>query len=252
MLFSYGTITKNTPATITLSKSDLFALVTDSYFSIPANVKSLIAVYESDSSDEKEVLTFDLSQATPTATFLISEKARGSFLLQDLILNDHDNGSFVIKRSDLPQSVITQNGTIVSGGVTSYSFQIVQPIIDHFNAVTNDRRYDLIQRIVLATTDGQPPRTDSSGNNLNLILANSYVLSQNGTRVNATSVSGSGVPLTLSASQIYTPNNNDFSYRVDFDQFSIIIFKDLFRVYSQGGTYNYYDSVPMRIGITLL
>ena len=108
MLLTIPSVTKGTAATISLSKSELFqlaAVTADSYFSVQENVAVAIFEFDSDPGNQKEVLRFDLSQATPTASFLVSESARDSFLLERVVLVDFDGGILVIERSQLPSGL---------------------------------------------------------------------------------------------------------------------------------------------------
>jgi hypothetical protein len=105
MLLTIPYAIKGASTTITLSKSDLFALAlvqADSYFSNAAHVRRAFFVYESSPGNQKEILKFDLSQSTPATSLLVSEHARDVFLLAKIILEDFDGGSLVINRSDLP------------------------------------------------------------------------------------------------------------------------------------------------------
>lgn len=100
-----ASISKGASQTITLDKSALFSLAAisaDSFFSIQTNVKRVIVEYNSDPSNQREYLIFDLSQESPTAIFEVSSRARSSFLLERIVLEDFDEGTFVVERSDLP------------------------------------------------------------------------------------------------------------------------------------------------------
>lgn len=98
-------LSKATAYTITLSKTDLFALSaisTDAYFSVQANVAKCIMEYNSDPGNQKDILTFDLSQATPSATFQVSTRARTTFLLERIVLTDYDGGTLILTGSQIP------------------------------------------------------------------------------------------------------------------------------------------------------
>lgn len=100
-----ASISKGSAQTVTLDKSALFALAAvsaDAFFSDESNVKRCIVEYNSNPGDQKEYLVFDLSQASPTAIFQVSTHARGSFLLERLVLEDFDEGTLVVDRADLP------------------------------------------------------------------------------------------------------------------------------------------------------
>lgn len=107
-LLTIPSITKGNSATISLNKATLFSLssvLADPYFSIQANVKKCVVEYNSNPGNEREVLEFDLSQSSPSVSFLISNKARDSFLLERVILEDFDNGTLIIERASLPSGL---------------------------------------------------------------------------------------------------------------------------------------------------
>lgn len=100
-----ASIAKNTQQSVSLDKAALFALASvaaNSFFAEPGNVKRAIVEYNSNPGNQKEYLIFDISQESPTAIFKVSEHARSSFLLERVVLEDFDEGSLVIERSDLP------------------------------------------------------------------------------------------------------------------------------------------------------
>jgi hypothetical protein len=113
-LLTIPSIVKGVSAAITLDKPTLFSLssvLADPYFSVQANVKKCIVEYNSDPANEREVLEFDLSQTSPSANFFVSVKARNSFLLERIILEDFDNGTLVIERAALPSGLdVTLSG----------------------------------------------------------------------------------------------------------------------------------------------
>lgn len=107
-LLTIPSLTKGTAATITLDKSTLFALAAvsgDAYFSDQTKVRSCIIEYNSDPGNQRHVLNFDLAQASPSASFLASDRARDDFLLERLVLVDHDGGTLVLERSSLPSGL---------------------------------------------------------------------------------------------------------------------------------------------------
>lgn len=98
-------LAKASAHTISLNKSDLFALSAisgDAYFSVQANVARCIMEYNSDPGNQREILTFDLSQASPTASFLVSARARSSFLLERIVLEDFDGGTLILTGAQIP------------------------------------------------------------------------------------------------------------------------------------------------------
>lgn len=100
-----ASISKGASQVVTLDKSAVFALAavsSDAFFSVQSNVKRVIVEYNSDPGNQKELLVFDMSQETPTANFLVSLRARSSFLLEKIVLEDFDEGTLAIERADLP------------------------------------------------------------------------------------------------------------------------------------------------------
>lgn len=99
-----NSIQKNVSAEFTLNKlelSQLSSVSEDSYFSNTDNWKKVIVYYKSSVGKQKEVLIFDATTSSPTANFLISEKSRGNFQIQRILIKDFDNGTFTIPRSAL-------------------------------------------------------------------------------------------------------------------------------------------------------
>lgn len=125
-MLTYGAISKGVPTTVTLSKSDLFSIVSplDAYFAVQENVKDAIFVYESNQGNQKEMLKFHLNQETPTATFLVSEKSRSIFVLKMIVLIDFDDGYLTILRSQLSAGVLSSIGSITVG--EELNFQIFE------------------------------------------------------------------------------------------------------------------------------
>jgi hypothetical protein len=113
-LLNIPSISKGIAASVTLDKPTLFSLssvLADPYFSIQANVKKCVVEYNSEPANQREILEFDLSQLSPSASFLVSDKARSSFSLERIILEDFDNGTLIIERASLPSGLdITVSG----------------------------------------------------------------------------------------------------------------------------------------------
>lgn len=95
-----ATMNKGEEYTLTLSKTDLFALpevAADAYFSAEANVAYCVIEYNSDPGNQKQILKFDLSEVEPTAKFKTTATARDSFLLKKIILVDNDSGTMSLQ-----------------------------------------------------------------------------------------------------------------------------------------------------------
>ena len=102
-----STIEKNSPAIFTLNKSDLAqitSVLNNPYFSIQNNWKNVIICYKSSIGNQKELLRFDATLSSPTASFLVSDKARDIFQVQKIIIQDFDGGSTVVNASELNSS----------------------------------------------------------------------------------------------------------------------------------------------------
>jgi len=114
-----GTVEREVAATITLDKTDLFALSPisgDAYFSDPANCSKVLIEWNSNPGNQKEIGFFDLSLASPSHPFLVSDVARSSFLVERLILVDFDSGELVLSRSQLDAAIV--------GGVSQFDITI--------------------------------------------------------------------------------------------------------------------------------
>lgn len=84
-----------------LSKASLAALpvvAADLYFSNTANWNKVVVYYKSAVGNQKEIVEFDATQASPAADFLVSDKARDNFEVQKIVIQDFDNGNFQILR----------------------------------------------------------------------------------------------------------------------------------------------------------
>jgi len=99
-----GSIQKNVSASITLNKSVLAVnsiVAADTYFSDSTNWNQVIINYKSPIGHQKESLIFDASLASPSASFLVSLKARDTFEVQDIIITDFDGGFLKVERANL-------------------------------------------------------------------------------------------------------------------------------------------------------
>lgn len=98
-------VTKGTPSEFTLNKTDLAELTAvsgDAYYSDSANWKTVVMSFKSSLSNQTEILTFDATEASPTANFSVSNFARGNFLVTGIKIFDFDHGFFSVQRADLP------------------------------------------------------------------------------------------------------------------------------------------------------
>jgi hypothetical protein len=99
-----GSITKGTPATFTLNKSELLAVASvqaDAYFSNSSNWNRVSVIYNSNPGSQYEIVEFNATGASPTGVFSVSDKARDIFEVQSVIIIDFDGGIFTVPRSEL-------------------------------------------------------------------------------------------------------------------------------------------------------
>ena len=97
-------VEKNSPATFTLSKSELVALSVvqeNEYFSDTANWSKVILNYKSSDRNQFHIVTFDATQESPTGVFFASEKASDVFEIISINIVDFDNGIFRIAPTEL-------------------------------------------------------------------------------------------------------------------------------------------------------
>jgi hypothetical protein len=107
-LLTIPSITKGTPALITLDKTILMTLLSeagDAYYSNASHIKSAIVQYRSDSGNQIKNMQFDLSESSPSAYFYTSTVAKDIFELQKIIVTDFDGGSIQIPKSSLPSGL---------------------------------------------------------------------------------------------------------------------------------------------------
>lgn len=98
------TLTKGTSMSFSLDKSELSQLnevSSNTYYSDMQNWKSVFVKYKSSGGNQYEVVKFDASQATPTGSFSVSEKALDLFEVQTIQIIDFDGGILTIGRGSL-------------------------------------------------------------------------------------------------------------------------------------------------------
>jgi hypothetical protein len=102
-----GVVTRNSPATFTLNKTELASIssvASDPYFTNIANWKKVKLFYMSSTSNQMETVIFDATQASPQSDFLVSDKSIGNFLIQKITIEDFDRGYHIVKRDELVTS----------------------------------------------------------------------------------------------------------------------------------------------------
>jgi uncharacterized delta-60 repeat protein len=97
-------VSKGVPAVFTLDKTELAAhplVLADPYFSNLTNWNRVRLVYISTIGSQSELLDFNATLSSPTATFLVTADSRDDFIVEKLVITDFDGGSLQIPRSSL-------------------------------------------------------------------------------------------------------------------------------------------------------
>jgi hypothetical protein len=183
-------VSKGSVSTVSLSKNELFNLFSDDYFSIQSNVKTARVVYVSSSGNQKEILTFDLSEETPQTEIEVSVHARDGFLLNFIILEDFDGGTLTIMRSQLSSSALSEVGAIsfLTAPASAATFNFLPEVVASLSSSQS------ISSIVLVTNDGNPPTTGPDAVTMNLVYEECYIELQNGARFFGSYSNGSASP----------------------------------------------------------
>jgi hypothetical protein len=94
---------KGTEQQYSLSTTELFALVSDSYFTNQNNLRVIELIYQSSESNQIELISF-IPNGDPTLLSMseFSLEARDLFGVQSIVLVDKQNGRYVISRSEIP------------------------------------------------------------------------------------------------------------------------------------------------------
>jgi hypothetical protein len=125
-LLTIPSITKGTPALITLDKTILMTLLSeagDAYYSNASHIKSAVVQYRSDSGNQIKNMQFDLSESSPSAYFYTSTVAKDIFELQKIIVIDFDGGSIQIPKTSLPSGLdIDLSGSSSASTLALYHF----------------------------------------------------------------------------------------------------------------------------------
>lgn len=112
-----NTLQKDQALTFSLNKTELFAAITDDYFSIESNVQKAIFVYRSEDGHQRKRIEFLIADASPSDTVTFSSRAKDVFELEEIVLIDYDNGTHVLHPSAVSSSERTLN--FVSGPTPS-------------------------------------------------------------------------------------------------------------------------------------
>lgn len=101
-----GSLQKNQPLVFSLNKSELFAAVSDEYFSIEANVKKVVFVYKSTDGHQRKRVEFLTTDENPSDSVVFSLKAKNVFNLEKIVLMDYDGGAHVLSASVAPSALV--------------------------------------------------------------------------------------------------------------------------------------------------
>lgn len=130
-------IQKGTPASFELDKTELAAISSvagDSYYSNTLNWKDVLLCYKSNPGNQQCIIKFDASVSNPTTNFLVSNKARNLFEIQQLLIKDFDGGYLRIPRSQLTVAEFD----VDFSSVTLENVIFTQPLgIDTYTIVDN-------------------------------------------------------------------------------------------------------------------
>jgi hypothetical protein len=106
LLTGLGNVAKNAATQLTLNKTELFALVpAGDFFKTQSNVDKCMVVYKATSGIQKKTLIFDLSQGSPVANLVLSDKARDVYTLSNIYLVDFDGGVFPVPATSIPSGL---------------------------------------------------------------------------------------------------------------------------------------------------
>lgn len=133
-----GSVSKGSAKTMTLNKSALSASISaaadgDTYWSTAANIHKAVVFYESTTGSQKEVLTFNYADASPTADFLVSAQSRDSWEVSKVMLFDFDGGLLSISKAILQANV--------SGGISGLDISFAPVVSGYEAAVLADSPY---------------------------------------------------------------------------------------------------------------
>lgn len=100
---------KDTTSTVTLNKSELYALSPisgDAFWGNSSKIKRVKIIYKSTIGRQIKVLDFDASLSSPQDQISFSDKARDTFELMSVTLEDYDSGELFINRDQLSSLVV--------------------------------------------------------------------------------------------------------------------------------------------------
>lgn len=92
-LLSYNFVpAKGATRTASMDKATLLALTpvaADAYWAEGNNTQTVVVTFKSTSGNQKRVLSFDFSQATPTASLTFPSRCRDNFAISKIIMIDY-------------------------------------------------------------------------------------------------------------------------------------------------------------------
>jgi hypothetical protein len=170
-------VVKGEPSSFALVKSQLILvpkIASDSFFADTTNWKR-ISIQFKNAQGQEEVLVFDGTESLPTASFDVTEKARADYEITRIIIKDLDDGTLVIKRSDLSSALLTQLDVSFQAVVVEPPAPIAGPSIEVTQdsgmsplvswstiALTGSVLYDLYRDSILIATTASTSHLDAT------------------------------------------------------------------------------------------
>lgn len=97
-----GSLSKGTPLSFSLNKSQILAAATDVWFQDANNIRRVYVIYKSTTGNQRKKLEFDFSQASPTAAATWTSRSRDNYTLNQIILEDLQGDTHSIPASAFP------------------------------------------------------------------------------------------------------------------------------------------------------
>jgi len=101
-----GDKTKGSTVSLVLSKADLKTntkIQQNSYYLQEENWDKLSIIYSSNSTNQQEILLFDISQENPSVDLVLSNDFVGNLIFKKIMIIDKKLGSLTLERSDFTQ-----------------------------------------------------------------------------------------------------------------------------------------------------
>jgi hypothetical protein len=128
-------IAKDAPITFTLDKAALAALpvvVASAWYGDSANWKKVLINYKSTTDNERIIVQFDATQATPSSTFLAISPSKDVFEVSSIYIIDFNQGALSVPASSLDQAEF----------VVDFADEPSFPVIRDFNSPNTVQPYE--------------------------------------------------------------------------------------------------------------